>query len=135
MLKLSDSPEQDIIAFVKQWMKLLAEDRLDEACRLFDEPNSYGMVWTPDMIREVVTTTFSPDSLFYELHPEGPVFTDPYELEEQRDREVYLSDDGTTYYFDYAIPLNHEWSDLTAQFEFRRRLNGLAVVLHDLHVM
>ena len=71
MLKLSDSLEQDIIACVKQWMKLLAEDRLDEACRLLDEPNSYGMVWTPEMIRETVTSTFSPDTVFYELHPEG----------------------------------------------------------------
>ena len=135
MLKLSDSPEQDILAFVKHWMKLLAEDRLDEACRLLDEPNDYGMVWTPDMIRELVADTFSPDTIFYKFHPEGPIFTDPYELEEQSDREVYRSEDGTTYYFDYDIPLNHEWSDLTAQFEFRKRSNGLAAVLHDLHVM
>jgi hypothetical protein len=47
---------------------------------------------------------------------------------------VALSD-GSGFSLYHAVPLNGEWSDLTAQFEFLRRPNGLAVVLHDLHVL
>lgn len=131
----SESPEQAILTFVKGWMKLLADGRLEEACALIDEPNSYGIAWTPGMIRDMVNATFSPDTRFHTSHPEGPVFTDPFQLEEQRDVEVIEFDDGSGYAFDYDIPLNGEWRDLTAQFEFRTSPDGHAVVLHDLHVL
>ena len=131
-----DAPEKAILDFARRWMKMLADNRLDEACALLDEPNYYGIVWTPDLIMETVHETFSPDTLFYNYHPEGPIFTDPYELEAQPNREEPIEfDDGSGYHLDYDIPLNGEWSDLTAQFEFLKRPNGYAVVLHDLHVM
>ena len=44
-------------------------------------------------------------------------------------------DDGSGYSVEHDVPLNGEWSDLTAQFEFVRFPKGYAVVLHDLHVM
>jgi hypothetical protein len=43
--------------------------------------------------------------------------------------------DGSGYAVDHAVPLNGEWSDLTAQFEFLEEADGFAVVLHDLHVL
>ena len=128
-------PEQSILAFVKEWMKLLADGRLEEACAVLDEPNCWGINWTPSLIRETISTTFSPDTAFYEPHPEGPIFTDPFQLEEQKDIEAIEFEDGSGYAFDYSVPLNGEWSDLTAQFEFLERPNGYAVVLHDLHML
>ena len=130
----SDAPEKSILDFVIRWMKLLADDRLNEACALLDEPNCYG-IGTPDLIKETVNETFSPHTRFYIYHPEGPVFTDPSELKKQRDIEAIEFSDGSGYAFDYDIPLNGEWSELTAQFEFLKRPNGYSVVLHDLHVM
>ncbi|MCP4600758.1 MAG: hypothetical protein GY847_09535 [Proteobacteria bacterium] len=135
MLTLSDSPKQEIIEFVKNWMKLLAENRLEEACAVIDKPNRYGLTWTPERILEMVHSTFRPGTHFHDLHPEGPIFTDPYELEEQENREVGEFADDNGYWFDFDIPLNGEWSDLTAQFEFHKRANGYTVVLHDLHVL
>jgi hypothetical protein len=44
-------------------------------------------------------------------------------------------DDGSGYWVNHDVPLNGEYSDLTAQFEFRRRGNALAATLHDLHVL
>jgi hypothetical protein len=131
----SERPEQSILGFVKYWIKLLADGRFEHACGLIDEPNSYGIVWTPSLINEVVNSTFSPDTVFYGFHPEGPIFTDPFLLAEQRQVKVVEFDDESGYAFDYALPLNGEWSDLTAQFEFQRRPNGYAVVLHNLHVL
>lgn len=135
MINISpDAPENAILDFVKRWMKLLADNRLEEACTMLDEPSQQGIVWTPNMIRELVNEIFNSDTVFYNYHPEEPVFSDPYELEEQKDRGALELDDGG-YAFDYNVPLNGEWSDLTAQFEFKKRPDGYAVVLHDLHVM
>ena len=116
-------------------MKLLAEGRFEEACALLDEPNAYGSTWTPRLIQETVNDTFDPESRFYKAHPEGPIFTDPSELGERIEIEVLELDDKRGYAFDYDAPLNGEWSDLTAQFEFLKRSNGYAVVLHDFHVL
>jgi len=95
-----------------------------------------GKTWTPELILEMVHDTFPPESRFFRFHPEGPVFTDPYELPERPEREEVGSFlDGTGYWMDFDIPLNHEWSGLTAIFEFRKRPGGLAVILEDLHVL
>lgn len=129
------TPAESIVAFVKGWMKLLAEGRFEEACALLDEPNGYGITWTPRLIQETVNDTFNPESRFYKAHPDGPIFTDPFEIEERIEIGVVELDDKRGYSFDYDIALNGEWSDLTAQFEFLKRSNGYAVVLHDLHVL
>ena len=72
----SEAPEKSILDFSKRWMKLLSDNRFDVACSLLEHPNRFGVVWTPDLIKETVHDTFSPDTLFYNFHPEGPIFTD-----------------------------------------------------------
>lgn len=129
------APSQSIVAFVKGWMKLLAEGRFEEACAMIDQPHGYGITWTPGLIRQTVNATCSPETTFYQFHPEGPIFTNPFELEEQREIKVVKYDDGSGYTFNYDVPLNGQWSDLTARFEFLKRANGYAVVLQDLHVL
>ena len=131
----SEEPQHSILAFVRKWVALIADGRAEDACALIDEPNSYGIEWTPTSIDEVINSAFSPDSRFYRLHPEGPIVTNPFRLTEQREIEVIELENGNGYLFDYDLPLNDEWSDLTAQFEFRKRPSGYAVVLHDLHVL
>ena len=44
-------------------------------------------------------------------------------------------EDDAGYWLDHDMPLNGEWSDLTAQFEFQARSDGFDVVLLDLHVL
>ena len=136
MLDLSTSPDERIVTFVKDWLKMLSEGRLEEACDLLDKPDRHGRVWTPKAIKQEVAETFSPDTRFYLFHPEGPIFTDPYELEPQTNRkEIGEFSDKNGYWFDCDMPLNHEWSDLTAQFEFYKTPDGYASVLADLHVL
>jgi len=43
--------------------------------------------------------------------------------------------DGSGYSFEYDLPLNGKWSDLTLQFEFRKRGQEFAVVLHGVHTL
>ena len=133
MLPLSVSPANEIRSFVRHWMKLLAEGRLHEACRLLDEPNSYGLVWTPERLMTVLRDNLGEGTRFGIHHPEGPQFTDPDELPDQA-HEVGILEGDKGYWFDYDLPLNHERSDLTAQFEFLKKPHGYAVVLHEFHV-
>ncbi|MBV9850177.1 MAG: hypothetical protein JO250_10930 [Armatimonadetes bacterium] len=135
--ELAEGPQQTFTGFVRHWLRLLSEDRLPEACGLLDEPNRYGIVWTPELIRRVVAETFDSQTLFYLAHPEGPRFTDPSALPEagQQDETFDRFDDGNGYRLDYPVPLNGEGSDLTAQFEFRARPGGYAAILDDLHVL
>jgi hypothetical protein len=136
MVKIpAHAAEQALLAFVRQWLKLLAAGRYHEACGMIDEPNCYGITWTPERIHQVVEETFGPGSRFGSRHPEGIRWSDPDQLGEGGRPQIYPYDDGSGYAFDHAVPLNGEWSDLTAQFEFHRRPQGYAVVLHDLHVL
>ena len=136
MLDLSISPEERIITFAKNWLRMLSEGHLEKACGLLDGPNHYGIVWTPEAIKREIAETFSPDTRFYLFHPEGPIFTDPYELEPQANSgAVGKFNNNSGYWIDYDMPFNHEWSDLTAQFEFHKTPEGYAVILLDLHVL
>lgn len=130
-----DAVEQTLVAFVRRWFKLLSAGRWEEACDLIDEPNCWGIVWTPERIKQVVANTFRPGCRFMSRHPEGIRWTDPDELGEGGCPDVYLDDERNRYQVDHDVPLNGEWSDLTAQFEFHRRPGAYAVVLHDLHVL
>lgn len=134
--ELAGTPRQTLTGFVKDWLKLLSEGRFDEACALLDRPDDHGRVWTPELIRELVADTYNPQTLFYRNHPEGPRFTDPYALTEERRYQSFGEfNDTTGYWLDYPVPMNGEWSDLTAQFEFHVTANGYAAILNDLHIM
>jgi hypothetical protein len=132
----NDDPERRIREFARQFFRLAAADKLAQACAMLDEPNVYGQTWTPERITAVLRETFSPDTSYYSFHPEGPRFSTPDELVERSQHVSFGAfEDGSGYWYDYAVPLNGEWSDLTAQFIFMRRPEGLAAILHDLHVM
>ena len=122
----SDSPESVCIRFARNCFTLLAHGAFPEAIRLLDEPNSYGLEWSPERIKAVIeeysgstTATFSdPETLLGDGRP-----------------CLYVFDDGRGFALDHDVPLDGEWSDLTAQFEFLHRPDGYAVVLQDLHVL
>jgi len=134
MLPLNNELEQ-IREFARRFFRLAAQDRLNEACALLDEPTSRGHIWTRESILRVVHETFHPGTIFFQRHPDGPRFTNPNELAEPVRFEVYMLKGGSGYWYDYDVPLNGEWSDLTAQFEFKRQPGGLAAILNDLHVL
>lgn len=126
-----DSPLDDIRPFVENWLKLIADGRVQDACWMLDEPNNYGVIWTPELIGELIFE-------YLDLEAERPlasVVSDPSLLPEHRQLEVGAFNYCSGYWLDYDVPLDGEWSDLTAQFEFYERNDGFAVVLHDLHVL
>lgn len=136
MLDLDLGPvDAQLFAFVRDWFGLVADGRGAEACALLDEPNSYGDRWTAERILALVDEIFGPGSRFREPHPGGPKITNSAETPGCPNVNFGAFEDGSGFWVDHDVPLNGEWSDLTAQFEFLWRGERLAVVLHDLHVL
>jgi hypothetical protein len=134
MIPSSGAPEQELKDFALRWLHLLSEDKLEEACAQIDQPGWDGS-WTPEKVVKIVNETFHPETQFYRIHPEGPRFTSPYDLpEEKRSTAVFDLDDGS-FSIEQSIPLNGEWSDLSAIFEFRRTPDGYRVALEDLYIL
>ncbi|MBB1634121.1 hypothetical protein A9975_25110 [Cupriavidus sp. UME77] len=93
---------------------------------LVEVPNFYGVRWTPADVRRIL--------LDYGMGIE-PAVTDPHALSELPRASLGAFDDGTGYWVDFDMPLEGAWSDLTAQFEFRRAGDHYFATLHDLHVL
>jgi hypothetical protein len=128
--------EPVLIAWVREWFDLLAAGRPADACARLDEPNANGTRWTPALLRNVVEDTFAPGTRFRAEHPEGPLFSAVAASIGPPQPMVGAYDDGSGFWVEHKVPLNGEYSDLTAQFEFRWRGNHrLAAILHDLHVL
>lgn len=130
------TPDDYFGEFVRQWFKLLAVGRIEEASRQLDEPNGYGIRWTPHEIQDAIELAFGEGCWFRKEHPGGLKLSDPDQaLGTRYNYDVIELDDGSGFTGHYDVPLNGVWSDLTAQFEFLKRSGGYAVVLHDLHVL
>ena len=126
-----EAPYTSIVPFVRTWFALLAYGQLDKALESLDEPNSYGLVWSAETIEATVRAALGNS----ERESGPPKFSDPNELADPQVDGPEKFDDGSGYWFDHPVPLDGKWSDLTAQFEFKKRSNGFAVILHDLHVL
>ena len=127
--------EGKLVAWVREWLDLLAAGRLGEACARLDGPAADGAPWTADRLRAAVAETFGPGTRFRVAHPEGPVFSPVRAARGRPAVAVGAFADGSGYWIDHAVPLNGEYSDLTAQFAFRWAGAALAASLCDLHVL
>jgi hypothetical protein len=127
MLQISISPLDAFTDFVRRWLSLLAAGRLEEAANLIDEPNSYGLQWGAEDIQKALQD--------YARSDVSPYVTDPEAMPGDGRPNLLELNDGSGYLFDYAVPLNGEWSDLTLQFEFLKKPGGYVVVLQDIHVL
>ena len=122
----TDEPAVTFTRFTRDWFRLLARGAFGEAAALLDEPNSYGEKWTADKIRSVLRD---------HARPEPVAVSDPDTLDGDGRPSLVALADGHGFSFEHDLPLGGVWSDLTAQFEFLRRPDGYAVVLHDIHVL
>ena len=122
----TDEPVVAFTRFTRAWFRLLAREAFPDAVAHLDEPNSYGEWWDSEKIQSVFRDYARSDSVRV---------TDPDTLAGDGHPSLTEFIDGRGYSFEHDVPLDGDWSDLTAQFEFLRRPNGYAVVLHDIHVL
>jgi hypothetical protein len=133
MIQIPDTaPEATLLVFVRAWFKRIAAGRMQEACAILDEPNACGIRWTPERIHQAVEDAFGITSAFRSRHPMGFRWTDPDELGDGGNPQYCKVEGELDYSFEHDVPLNGEWSELTAKFRFVRHSHGYAVALHDL---
>ncbi|WP_162055639.1 hypothetical protein [Pontibacter pamirensis] len=109
--------------FVREWVKLLSENKLDEACDMLDDPEDNGrsIFWDAATMTEAL--------LGYIGQRRMPSVSDPYRTDLGKERVSFIGCDEGNYAVDYDIPIEGEWTDLTAQFTFKRHASGLYLVL------
>jgi hypothetical protein len=129
--------EDDIVAFARRWSKLLAAGEFQAACDLLDEPRGGGVWWTPQLLRECIEIDhYGPGTIFSRLHPEGVIYSDPDVVEMTSPSRHFGGQFGPDgYELCWDLPLNGEWSDITALFQLTRTPEGFLICLYDLHVM
>ncbi|MDF9801430.1 hypothetical protein OKW21_006739 [Catalinimonas alkaloidigena] len=114
--------EKEITEIIRNWIKLLSENRLEEASKQI--ANDANQFWTEDRLKAVVFT----DKNFK--------IENPYEMNPEGERvEIYEFDDNSGWAVEYDLPIEKRWSDLTAQFTFRKNKGKMDFTLEDIHVL
>lgn len=132
-MHLSRNPsDEEILQFVEVWIDELA--RGDYAAAFGrTEHNPYHQ-WTPELMRSVVQGYGLPEphrsGVEFKVTPRAAAIGGPPQRVVYRDaiRSEFLAEVW------YDLPLNDEWSDLTATFRIEPRREGSVVVLQEIHV-
>jgi len=114
--------------FIRNWIRLLSMGMFEEALKLIDDPNNYGIKWSAESIKKVLADYVGNGVTFS--------ITDPDKIEGDGRPNLIMFNGLQGFAFDLDLPINGEWSDLTVQFEFIKKTKGYyAVILQDIHVL
>jgi hypothetical protein len=137
-----DASNEEILGVCREWVDLVAAGRFAEAIGLLYVPTKYdpSQHWTPESLQTYIGNYGSWEPLanrrVTRVTPTAtariPVDRPPFV---PRADVVRLASDGTAGSAELDVPLDGEWSDLTAQFEFAQVGNGIGISLYDLHVL
>ncbi len=153
--KPQNATAEFFVNFVRDWFKGIASGAWQEAFTRIDLAPNFGEPYSPQRFRhEVENDHFCDGTVFRKRHPEGIAYSDPNTIGESQYVELYplrgehewVSDDledevarclreGWSIEVEHPIPLNGEWSDLTACFQFVDQGDNYAVRLDWLHVL
>jgi hypothetical protein len=127
-----------VLALIERWVGILEAGRMAEAIA-FLAPSP---PWTPDLLARVIENYG-----FVDPHPSGKKFriTPPRSASGHGPRfEVVWLNPPAAYiehgyvrvaYADYRLPLDGEWSDVSAIFDIVALPDGDALMLDDVHVL
>jgi hypothetical protein len=102
---------------------------------MIDLPPNYGEPFTQERFRyEVEEDNFCAGTVFRKQHPEGVIYSDPADIGPSKYTDVFPLDDSDGFGVEHPVPLNGEWNDLTAAFQFVRRDDEYAMRLDWLNV-
>lgn len=127
--------DEHLLKGVITWVDLLAEGRFGDAFNLTAHDSHYA--WTPDLIRSVIAgygLPHEPGEHEYRISRVSEVkesSTPRWEVDRWRDAEP----NGRVGFITLCLPLDGEWSDLTATFEILQNDGRLVLVLDDIHVL
>jgi hypothetical protein len=133
MTHFASSPtDEELLAFVEVWIDDLARGDYQTAYSRTEHDAYYR--WTPGLMRAVIEGYGLP-----EPRRDGNVFHVSQRASARgmiHHRQVARDDMRPPALAEvwYDLPLNGEWSDLTATFRIERRQSGFAIVLQEIHV-
>ncbi|GAB3535641.1 hypothetical protein [Photobacterium alginatilyticum] len=133
--KEEKSPDKLFEQFVSIWFELISQGRWDEAFAQLDLPPTYGSCYTPERFRdEIENDHFCEGTIFRKQHLKI-VYSNPNEIMGDGRPSLYPIDGTSDYSFEYDIPLNNEFSDLTSGWEFIDAGEVYKVKLDFLHLL
>ena len=124
-LPFTSDPESAALQFILRWFELIAAGHWTEALALIDSPSSYGQTWSRAQI----------EARLAEYGPAGGRLSSPATTTGKRHTSTGRFADRSGFYLDCDLPLNGNWSDLSAQFEFLEVNGQYSVALQDIHVL
>jgi len=136
-MRVVQRSNEAVLAAVEEWIELLADDRYQEAFERLDPNGQYE--WTPELIRNTAAGYGDPcghtnDGVSHRVtsvanarESKTPVYRDV----EWHGKPIR----GFIGVVHHDIPLDGEWSDLTAIFLVREVKGGVSLVLDQLHVL
>lgn len=139
MLVLSkDSTDDEIIDAVRAFVELLAEEKYSEAYEKFLPAPDQQL--TLEVIKSLIEGYGFAEPV--EENDEPPLrvtslreMTEPEPTGRQQIDWFSAKDDRILGAVHYDLPINGEWSDLTAIFDIIKAQDGIALSLYDIHVL
>ncbi|MBC3766464.1 hypothetical protein [Neptunicella marina] len=121
----TDDKQLELTGYCQKWLAYLADGHFEDADKLIDHPNCYGVKWGEEELKSAVREYFNREG---EVSFQNVDITNCYP-------EFLESSDGSLL-FGFYLPANEEVTDLTVQFEFKPsgRKQYLATI-NDVHVL
>jgi hypothetical protein len=121
--------DAEILAAVRAWVELLEQRRFEDAVELATSSESH---WTPELLETVIRNYG-----FVEPRSDGRTFAVrfPNGAENASPRQEVWRFGDDRGHLEFDLPLNGEWSDVTALFDFQREGDSLVLELDDIHVL
>lgn len=133
--KDNQNPELLFEQFVSSWFELIAKGKWDVAFAQIDLSPSYGDPYTPERFRdEIENDHFCEGTIFRNEHHQI-VYSNPKDISGNGNPNIYPLEGTADYSFEYDVPLNNEFSDLTSGWEFIDAGAFYKVRLDFLHVL
>lgn len=133
--KNNQSPTALFEQFVISWFELIACGKWGEAFSKIDLPPNAGDPYTPSSFRnEIENDHFCEGTVFRDKHSEI-IYSNPRKASGNGYPTLYPVDGTEDYSFEFNVPLNNEFSDLTSGWEFIDVGDVYHVRLNFLHVL
>ena len=135
-----NATDEQLLMAVDHWIGLLAEERYEEAFKLLYLNSPLDDGWSPDLIRALVQNYgISEPCRDGKVHRVTPI-AQTSGGRPNPCRMVFRYDDdngakGLEGYIHFDLPLDGEWSDVTASFDIWRIEDKLVLHLEDMHVL
>lgn len=130
-----DASDAHVLAAVREWVDLLVEERYEDACTFLFQEGDDPYAWTPELLKTLITNY---GSLYLDDNEETFKVTS---LEQARGNRTPRHDvnriesgepEGFVW---FDLPINGEWSDLTAVLDLTIVDDMLVLELDSIEVM